>query len=319
MKVIKKIGKEELATVYIAENNSGKRIEFVESVQPPYPREDKWVLMLSTLFGCPIECEMCDAGGSYSGKLTKEELIAQIDYIVSRRYPDFKIPSKKFKIQFARVGEPAFNNNVLEVLNELPNRYDAPGLFPSISTIAPRGREDFFNNLLEIKKKLYPKNFQLQFSLHTTNEALRDRIIPTPKWSFKKIAQHGEKFFDKDGRKITLNFALAEEYEIDPTKIAQLFSPEFFFIKITPINPTYKAQAEGLKTAITTTRLDKYDFVNPLRSFGFDVLVSIGELEENLIGSNCGQYIKAYEENSNLGKDLKESYTIADLEGMQRL
>ena len=70
------------------------------------------------------------------------------------------------------MGEPAFNPAVLELLRELPSRYQAPGLMPSLSTIAPGGVDGFFEALLEIKNELYPGGkFQFQFSLHTSDEA----------------------------------------------------------------------------------------------------------------------------------------------------
>jgi len=53
VKVIAKSGREDLATVYIAENENGKRFEFVESIQPPFTKEEKWVSIISTLYGCP--------------------------------------------------------------------------------------------------------------------------------------------------------------------------------------------------------------------------------------------------------------------------
>ena len=79
MKVIAKTGNDELASVYIAEAGNGKLIEFVESVPPPYTRGEKWVLIISTLYGCPAKCKFCDAGNFYSGKPTKEELLFQVD------------------------------------------------------------------------------------------------------------------------------------------------------------------------------------------------------------------------------------------------
>ena len=69
MKITAKAGKEDIATVFIAEMDNGKLIEFVESVQPPIPREKKWVLIVSILYGCPIGCRFCDAGEYYMGKL----------------------------------------------------------------------------------------------------------------------------------------------------------------------------------------------------------------------------------------------------------
>ncbi|MCG3217917.1 MAG: radical SAM protein, partial [Candidatus Heimdallarchaeota archaeon] len=104
MDIIAKAGNEEVAYVYVGEFDNEKMVEFVESVQPPIPREEKWVLIVSTLFGCPVGCKMCDAGGEYKGKLTTEEILAEIDYMVRKRFPDGNIPIPKFKIQFARMG-----------------------------------------------------------------------------------------------------------------------------------------------------------------------------------------------------------------------
>ena len=106
MKVIECHGTDEVAKVYLAKNDKGNYIEFVESVQPPIPREEKWVLIISTLYGCPVDCKFCDAGGGYKGKVSYEEMLFQIDTLVESRYSDKKIPVKKFKIQFARMGEP---------------------------------------------------------------------------------------------------------------------------------------------------------------------------------------------------------------------
>ena len=151
MKVIAKTGRDEMALVYIVEYENGKMLECVESLQPPFMREEKWILLVSTMHGCPVGCKMCDAGGYFYGKPTAEEIMAQIDFMVRNRYPDGRIPVKQFKIQFARMGEPALNDAVLDVLEELPRRYDAPGLMPSISSVAPFGTDAFFERLLEIK------------------------------------------------------------------------------------------------------------------------------------------------------------------------
>ncbi len=273
--------------------DGGKPVEFVESVQPPIPREKKWVLIISALYGCPVGCPICDAGEYYQGKLSKEEIISQIDYMVTSRFPDRVVPIPKFKIQFARMGEPAFNENVLDILEELPELYDAPGLLPTLSTIAPKGTDGFFERLLEIKKKLYKDNFQLQFSIHTTDFEKRDWFIPAKKWGLKEIADYGERFYDVNGRKITLNFAMAENMPIDSDILRQHFDPQKFFIKITPINPTFQVSKNKIRSHITPDK-EEYEIIDDLRDVGFEVLLSIGELEENNIGSNCGQFITNY-------------------------
>ncbi len=293
MKVLASTGTDDLALVYIADFGGGKLAEFVESLQPPLPRKKKWVLIVSTLFGCPVGCLMCDAGNAYEGKISREDIFAQIDFLVEKRFPDGIIDVEKFKIQFARMGEPAFNLSVLTVLEELRSRYNAPGLMASLSTIAPAHTERFFERLLEIKKSNYAGGaFQFQFSVHTTNEALRDRIVPIKKWSFAEMAAYGERFFATGDRKITLNFALARQAPVEPEILARFFDPDKFLIKITPLNPTYKAGDHGLTSYLNPYEQGERDpIVDSLCRAGYEVIVSIGEPEENRIGSNCGQYV----------------------------
>jgi 23S rRNA (adenine2503-C2)-methyltransferase len=308
MKILASAGKEDIAIVYVAELRDGKLVELVESVQPPLSREKKWVLIVSTLFGCPVKCLICDAGSLYQGKLSKEDIFSQIDFLVKKRFPDGNIPVEKFKIQFARMGEPAFNPNVLQVLEELPSRYNAPGLIPTISTIAPTGTDGFFQKLLILKNKLYSGGkLQLQFSLHTTDEEMRNRLMPVRKWDFEKISLFGERFYEKRDRKITLNFALAEGMTVKSGVLLRHFDPEKFLIKVTPINPTYQGIRHKLCSYIDPLCEGKdYQVVSELRSAGYEVLISIGEIEENQIGSNCGQYLIKHLKTK---EQIKEGYT----------
>ena len=105
MKIVKKLGREDIAIVYVAEMDDGSLIEFAESLQPPTPREKKWVLIVSTLRGCVVGCPICDAGGWYRGKLSAKDILGQIDHMVKNRFASEKIPVEKFKIQFSSNGE----------------------------------------------------------------------------------------------------------------------------------------------------------------------------------------------------------------------
>lgn len=304
LEIISKTGNDKIATVYTAKTNDNKYVEFVESVQPPISRENKWVLIVSTLFGCPVGCLMCDAGGFFHGRLSKEEILAQIDHLVVSRFPDKNILCAKFKIQFARMGEPALNPAVLDVLEELPVRYKCSGLLPSFSTIAPHGCEDFFTKLLAIKNRLYANgNFQMQFSIHTTDQQLRTKLIPIKKWDFSRIASYGTKFYAAGDKKITLNFALAKDSIICAKELNKYFDPNIFIIKITPVNPTINSASNNIETYFVTgaPKEDTNRVVEQLRYAGYEVILSIGELEENQIGSNCGQYVRKFIMNHNQG------------------
>ena len=304
MRIIAKTGREDIAIVYLAATAEGKLVEFVESLQPPFPREKKWVLTISTLYGCPVSCRFCDAGGYYQGKLSKNEIISQIDHLVKKRFPDRKVLVKKFKIQFARMGEPSLNKSVLDVLDCLPELYDAPGLMPSLSTVAPKGTDSFFRKLLELKMKKYARRFQFQFSLHTTDGNVRDWLIPIKKWKFEKMAEYGEAFYEKGNRKITLNFALADGLPVDPDVLLRYFTPDRFLIKVTPVNPTCQATRNKISSILPHQK--GHDIIAALRAVGYKVILSIGELTENYIGSNCGQYVAAYKK---AGEFIEGGYT----------
>lgn len=292
IEIVDSIGDDRVARVYIGSLDDGSKIEFVESTPSKDGIEDKWVLILSTLKGCPVGCPMCDAGGDYGGTLSADEILEQIDHMVERRFPGGRIDSDKFKVQFARMGEPAFNDEVLNVMTELPGRYDARGLNVSLSTIAPEGREEFFRDLIDVKNEFYRGRFQLQFSIHTTDPRKRDELIPCGKWSFERIAEYGNQFKKDDDKKITLNFISFRDVRIDPDVLAKQFDPDTFLIKITPLNPTGKMKVNGLESGFDPDDPSGItDLISDLESKGFEVILSIGNLEENRIGSNCGQYV----------------------------
>lgn len=310
IEILSRYGREDLAILTVARIN-GRVVEFAESLQPPIPRRKKWVLILSTLHGCPMGCRMCDAGEYYDGPLDAGAMLAQVDWMVRRRFPDKRVPVEKFKIQFARIGEPALNSAVLDVLRCLPDHLDAPGLIPCVSTVAPTECDPFMEKLVSIKDRLYSGgNFQLQFSIHSSSEKIRHLWMNPRIWPLEKIAAFGRNWYQPGDRKVTLNFAVTRDSVIEPQRLRLLFDPDRFLIKLTPVNPTLRARKNGLdSTGILGTMDTQLPLVTRLRGEGFTVIPSVGEEEENRIGTNCGQFATHFRD----GKvRLKEGYTSAD-------
>jgi 23S rRNA (adenine2503-C2)-methyltransferase len=179
---------------------------------------------------------------------------------------------------------------------------------PSISTIAPHGTGEFFDRLIGVKNRLYANGrFQFQFSIHTTDVALRDMIIPVKKWSFADMAAYGERFYRTGDRKVTLNFALADGNPADPDVLLRYFDPARYLVKITPVNPTSHAVENGLASHVDPNRPETAKVLaQNIADAGYQVIVSIGEAEENKVGSNCGQYVLNYLESKN---KLQDGYT----------
>ena len=295
MEVLSKHGRDDLATVFVIRySNDNKRIvECVQSVQPPRPRADKWVLLVSTLFGCPIKCPMCDAGQGFHGCLSADEIWQQIEFLIKNQYGSLQPPVAYLKVQFARMGEPALNPAVLDVVEQMRDWIHVPRLMPSVSSVAPAGSKGFFERLQQIKDRVYPNgDFQLQFSIHTTDPALRRTVVPIRTWPLEQIAAFGEQWVQPGDRKVTLNFALDRTCPVDPHSLRSLFDPAVFLVKITPLNPTEAACRAGLQSAIDPARgEEQLPLIAKLRNLGYEVLLSIGEVAENQIGSNCGQYL----------------------------
>lgn len=291
MKVISSQGNPELATVHVGELEDGSRIEFVESIQPPRTRQEKWVNVISTMVGCPIGCKMCDAGGGFSRFLSVEEMEAQIEFLASARFPEGKVSTGMWKLQLARMGEPTLNPNVLKFLKALGQKRRSNAVI-SLSTVGPSQCAPFIQDLKKLKDEYFPGRFQLQFSIHSTDDETRRRLIPVRGLILPEIAALGRQFRSPGDKKITLNFIVMKDVEIDPARIAKLFDPENFLIKLTPLNPTYRARYHNIMPGFDPERPETVrELIAKFEEKGFETILSIGEMEENQIGSNCGQYV----------------------------
>ncbi|MFA4875115.1 MAG: radical SAM protein, partial [bacterium] len=207
---------------------------------------------------------------------------------------------KKFKVQFARMGEPALNSAVLDVLRALPGRFDAPGLIPCIATVAPRSAVEWFEGLMRVRREVYGgRPFQLQLSINSTDDAERDRLMPVPKMSFAELGSYAQRFASFGPRKVGLNFALTGGVRLDPHVVAQHFDPRSACIKITPLNPTYRSRESGLLNGLAQKAPDRAQrIVDEFMGLGFDVILSIGDARENAIGSNCGMAVRKLRSNA---------------------
>jgi 23S rRNA (adenine2503-C2)-methyltransferase len=294
MNILQVTGKPELARVYVASlrNDPTNLVEFVDACSPVLgDRLKKWVIIISSQLGCPVNCLMCDAGGGFKYNLSAVEMLGQVKAVIDKNGLD---PNScaKFKVQFARMGEPALNHQVMTALRNLSGLY--PGVIPCIATIGPRDCGRWLSELLIVRDLFH--DFQLQFSINSTDEALRDVIMPYPKLSLSQLADYGQSFYRSGQRKAVLNFALQEQWPLDAVELRRKFDPKYFAVKLTPTNPTATGRVNGLDLnedldAINGKMEEK---ARDLERQGFLVIRSIGELEENRIGSNCGQAVKSF-------------------------
>jgi len=270
-----------------------KWFEFLDCIDPPTPRSRKWIVMVSSQFGCAIGCRFCDAGYfGYRGNLSVEEILGQVRFVLSA-HPEIEAATvPKLKVHVARMGEPTLNEAVLQVLESLGRSGDLPGLLPSISTMAPRCdlSRRFLDDLAKIKDTHFGEGrFQLQFSLHSTDEEARHALIPVRKWDLEEIAAFGERWFKPGDRLVTLNVALSDDIPFAPEVAARIFSPERFLFKFTAVHNTRRGNMNALTKLWCDAPERIAQLAADLERRGFRTIVDPGWPEEARAGLSCGQ------------------------------
>ena len=264
------------------------------------PLSEKLVVTISTQYGCSMGCKFCDVPKVGKGvNATYHDMLNQI--LLSLKLHPELTGTKRLNIHFARMGEPTFNANVLDIAACLRrNIYDFWGntkaVHPVVSTMMPKNNNKLSNFLdiwtNDIKNTLYNGDAGLQLSINSTNNEQREFMFSGNSMKLEDIA-HEVCFLPKPkGRKYTLNFALADDYEIDANKLSTLFSPDYFMCKITPLHKTQSCDSNNIVTTDGYTSFTPYQKTeSDLKKAGFDVIVFIPSYDEDLGLITCGNAI----------------------------
>ena len=263
---------------------------------------EKMVITISTQYGCSMDCKFCDVPLVGRGtNATYYDMLNQIKAGLAL-HPELDY-TKRLNIHFARMGEPTFNGNVLDVAACLKrNIYDfwekSGTVHPVVSTMLPRRNRHLLQFLKiwteDIKNKLYEGEAGLQFSINSTDNEQREKMFSGNAYSLSRVAAIGRHLPYPVGRKYALNFALADEYIIDPLVMKKWFDPEKFMVKITPLHKTQSCDENGIATTNGYEAFTPYKKVeDDLKNAGFDVIVFVPSYDEDLGMITCGNAILA--------------------------
>lgn len=198
-------------------------------------REDRWMIGVSVMSGCCCGCKFCSTGLMKRFRnLTVEEMVEQVKFILSKN-PDFNpLNSKEFKINWTRMGETFLNiENVKEAIKMIDEMLPNVKIHHYVSTIGIKG-SDF---------SWIKDNITLQVSLHSLDEERRNDLIPFKnKMSIEELGQ----IRTNSNLKTTVNMTLVDVEDFDINKLKQYFDPEYFFIKVSPINPNPVSEMNGM-------------------------------------------------------------------------
>ena len=149
----------------------------------------------------------------------------------------------------------------------------------------------FIAEWLDIKNEVYEGEAGLQLSINSTCEKERTKMFGGSAHTLQDIGKIMAGMPGPRGRKITLNFAVAD-YEIDPQVLIKYFSPRDYVIKLTPMHNTTTAEKNGIKTPGSQTEywpFEKYE--EDLKSWGYDVIVFLASEYEDAGRITCGNAI----------------------------
>lgn len=199
-------------------------------------RQQRWMVGVSTMSGCPVHCKFCATGTMKKWRnLTAQEIVNQVEFIIKRSNHD-PLKAKEFKINYTRMGEPFLNiDAVKEAIRIISEKY--PNTHHYVSTIGIKGSDFSF----------VEGNVTLQISLHSFTEEKRDWLIPVRN---KMTIEELGKIRTKSNLKTTINLTLVDESDFDPEALKKYFDPEYFFVKLSPINPNEVSDSNDMGNGI---------------------------------------------------------------------
>lgn len=280
------------------------------------PYSEKWVITISTQYGCSMGCTFCDVPKVGPGiNVTLDDLNDQVEEGL-KIHPEISkrntLPQiERLNIHYARMGEPTFNQDVLKSAEHIYFKYTMGNyikidkhewipkfkvIHPVVSTMMPKNNKWLQYFLYYwvgyIKNNLYKGDAGLQLSINSTDEDERNKMFHNNALPLQEIAgMMLYKIPDPKGRKITLNFAVAD-YTIDPGLLAHYFDPANFIVKLTPMHKTSTAMENGIETAGDYSTYHPYEGIKKdLEKAGFEVIVFITSDEEDLGRITCGNVI----------------------------
>lgn len=247
--------------VYMLRTEDGFPLEVTDTFLPYYTKEcinehtnelrdnilgdrtNRWMIGVSCMSGCPVHCKFCATGQLKKWRsLTAEEIFEQVKFILDLNKEYNPKKSQEFKINYTRMGEPFLNiENVKKAIRLVDEYLDGVRVHHYISTVGIKG-SDF---------SWIKDNITLQLSLHSLDETRRHDLIPID--NLMSIEELGQ-VRTKSSLLTTLNMTLVDTEDFDIKTLKKYFDPDYFFIKLSPINENEVSKANEMGAGIIKSK-----------------------------------------------------------------
>jgi 23S rRNA (adenine2503-C2)-methyltransferase len=246
--------------------------QMVESVLLP-----RGGLCVSTQVGCAVGCVFCMSGrDGLQRQLGSAEIVAQV--VLARRRRAVS------KVVFMGMGEPAHNlDNVCEAIQLLGTQGNIGHKNLVFSTV---GDLRVFERLPQEKVKP-----ALALSLHTTDAALRARLLPrAPQVAIEELVERAEAYARATSYPVQYQWTLLEgvnDSDAELEGIAQLLSGKYAVMNFIPFN-----EVDGLayrrpsfeRTAVMVRTLRQHGILAKIRdSAGQEIEGACGQLRARAV------------------------------------
>ena len=266
------------------------------------PLTEKWVITISSQYGCSMGCKFCDVPKVGKGiNATEDDMINQVKTAMNL-HPE--IDHGRINLHYARMGEPSFNMDVVgsayKLQEMLVPKFD---FHPVVSTMMPNKNvylQAFIDAWMGYKE--LTKDAGLQLSINSTDEVKRMWMFNNQALCLSDIGRIVNQSIDYhgvEGRKVTLNFILSgwkhnkKCFEIDPEKLLKYFDPQYYMCKITPMHDTSSSKTNELMIEGYDLYDTYKDIEESLVNAGYDTLVFVPSIEEDISKITCGNAILA--------------------------
>jgi 23S rRNA (adenine2503-C2)-methyltransferase len=161
------------------------------------PTAKRLTVCVSSQVGCPMDCDFCATGkGGFSRNLKAHEIVDQVLTVQS----DFE--QRVSNVVFMGMGEPMAN--IDEVVSAVKSLNHDVGIGARSLTVSTVGIPGKIQQLAQHRLQIV-----LAVSLHASNQALREQLIPSAKkYTLDHLLDECRDYIQVTGRRVTFEYVL---------------------------------------------------------------------------------------------------------------
>lgn len=238
------------------------------------PTEKRLTVCVSSQVGCPMACDFCATGkGGFSRNLAKHEIIDQVLTVQE----DFQ--RRVTHIVFMGMGEPLLNtDNVVGAIQSLNQDVGIGQRCITLSTVG------IPNRIRQLSQ--YQLQVTLAVSLHASNQALREQLIPTAhRYPIEDLLAECREYVQLTGRRLSFEYILLADVNDRPEHAAELahhlrgFQSHVNLIPYNPIQEVEYKRPSSIRIQAFVAALKKHHIAVSVRySRGLEADAACGQL-----------------------------------------